>query len=64
MDILLFEVDMISAWNDIDLQMTLNFEKALVKYKYAGKFCELWNLIHLTMTSIQWPWYSNLTQIL
>ena len=40
--------------------MTLTFEQALVEYKYVIELCELLNLIQLTLTLIQWPWYSNL----
>ena len=40
--------------NDIDLWMTWNFEKALVKYNYVVQFCKFYNnFIDLTLTLIQ-----------
>ena len=35
--------------NDIDLQMTMTFEKASVAYKHIVEFYELWNFVDLDL---------------
>ena len=54
----------IRNWYGLDIKWHWPFEKAFVKHKHVVELCELWKLIHLTLTLIQQPWYSNLTSIL
>ena len=45
-----FKVDMAFTFNNIDLQLTLIFEQALMEYEHVS---ELWKVIHLTLIFIQ-----------